>query len=223
MALDTPAQANDTYRASLRSTYVDGVDDTFEVTAVPLNVPTIITIGWQTEFETVFRVEGKSGDSAANYALTGLTKLKGYTGNLAEGLAVNCLNHEEYFNQWGDQIEEIQEIAEDAAKAALTINTVASSATPSPVITTDRNLYTITALAVGAELAAPTGTPANGMTLIVRIKDNGTARALTYNAIYNAVGVELPSTTVLGKTLYLGFVYNSASSEWDCILANQEE
>ncbi len=108
------ALANDKYRSSLRSTFVSGVDDTLEVTSVPLNVPTIVTVGWKTEFETVFRVENKSGDSAANYALTGAVRLKGYEGNLAEGLAVNCLNHEEYFNQWGDQIEEIQAIAEDA-------------------------------------------------------------------------------------------------------------
>lgn len=115
------ALANDKYRSQLRSTFIDGIDDSLEVTAVPLNVPTIVVVGWNTEFETVFLVTNKTGDSAANYALTGIEKLRGYEGNLAEGLSVNCLNNEEYFNQWGDLIAEVQEIAEDAEEAIGTL------------------------------------------------------------------------------------------------------
>lgn len=113
-----PALANNRYRAQLRSTFVDGVDDTLEVDSVPTNVPTIVTVGWNTIYETVFRVEGKSGDSASNYALTGVTKIRGYSGNLAEGTAVNCLNDEEFFNQWSDDITAIQEVADEALEAA---------------------------------------------------------------------------------------------------------
>lgn len=109
--------ANDKYRATLRSTYVHGVDTTFEVTAIPTNLPTIITLGWETDFECQFSVEGVSGDSASNYTLTGITRLKGYEGNLAEGTTVNCLNNEEYFNQYGDLIAGAIEDAEDAIEA----------------------------------------------------------------------------------------------------------
>jgi len=95
--------------------------------------------------------------------------------------------------------------------------TIASSATPTPnVDITD--IYTITALAEAAAFGAPTGTPVNGQKLIIRIKDNATARALTWNAIYRAgTDVALPTTTVISKTLYCGFIYNSTDSKWDLI------
>lgn len=102
--MDTPVKANDKYRASLRATFIDGVDTTIQVTAIPPNLPTLVTIGWDTDFETVFRVEGTSGTNASNYALTGITKIKGYSGNLPENTAVNCLNNEEFFNQYSTAI-----------------------------------------------------------------------------------------------------------------------
>jgi len=94
--------------------------------------------------------------------------------------------------------------------------TIASSATPTPNgdIT---DIYTITALAEAAEFAAPTGTPTEGQGLIIRIEDDGTARDLTWNAIYRAGDISLPTTTILGKTMYLGFMYNDTDSKWDLI------
>jgi hypothetical protein len=53
--------------------------------------------------------------------------------------------------------------------------------------------------------------------LIIRLKDNGTARGLTWNAIYRAFGSSLPSTTVATKTTYVGCVYNSADAVWDAV------
>lgn len=98
--------ANDKYRATLRSTFVDGVDTTLNVTAIPTNLPTIVTVGWNTQYETVFAITGTSGTNSSNYALTGLTKIKGYSGNLPENLAVNCLNHEEFFNQFAQVVND---------------------------------------------------------------------------------------------------------------------
>src|SRR3990167_4929402 len=71
---------------------------------------------------------------------------------------------------------------------------------------------------IGTEASSATSTPTDGQVLVIRIKDNGTARALTWNAIYRAgTDVALPSTTVLTKTLYLGFKYNAADSKWDLL------
>lgn len=97
------------------------------------------------------------------------------------------------------------------------IGTVADSGTPTP--DGDANdIYTVTALAQAATFGAPTGTPTNGQPLIIRIKDNGTARALSFNAIYRfSTDLTAPTTTVLSKTLYLGFIYNSTDSKWDCV------
>lgn len=100
-------------------------------------------------------------------------------------------------------------------------STVASSATPTPNGDTD-DLYTVTALATAATFGAPTGTPTEGQSLIIRIKDNGTARSLSWNAIYRIIGTTLPTTTVLNKTLYLGFIYNATDSKWDCLAVSQE-
>ena len=102
------------------------------------------------------------------------------------------------------------------------ITSVASSATPTPTGGSLRNSYTITALGEAAEFAAPSGTPVNGNSVIIRILDDGTGRALTYNAIYREVGVSLPTTTTASKTIYIGAVYNSADSKWDAIAMAEE-
>lgn len=104
-----------------------------------------------------------------------------------------------------------------ARKASKRVTSEASNATPTPnADTTD--VHIITALAAGATFAAPTGTPTQGQQLIIRIKDNGTARTLGWNAIYRASSdLALPTTTIISKTLYCGFVYNSTDTKWDLL------
>lgn len=101
------------------------------------------------------------------------------------------------------------------------VTTTTSSATPTPSATTD-DIFILTAQAAAAAFANPTGTPYNGQRILIRIKDNGTARALTYGTQYRAVGITLPTTTVISKTLYMGMVYNSADTKWDVIAVAQE-
>ena len=103
------------------------------------------------------------------------------------------------------------------AKASYTprVQTVASAATVTPVNTND--IVTITAQAAALALANPTGTWDEGQSLIIRIKDNATARAITYGTDYRAIGVTLPTTTVISKTTYLGLIYNSTDTKWDVI------
>lgn len=88
------------------------------------------------------------------------------------------------------------------------------------VSTTD--IFVITAQAGALLFNSPSGTPVQGEKLVIRIKDNGTARALTWNAVFRAMGTALPSTTVLSKTLYLGFFYNSTDTKWDLVASAQE-
>lgn len=104
-----------------------------------------------------------------------------------------------------------------ARKAAKRVTSEASNATPTPnADTTD--VHIITALAAGATFAAPTGTPTQGQQLIIRVKDNGTARSLGWNAIYRAsTDLALPTTTILSKTIYCGFIYNSTDTKWDLL------
>jgi hypothetical protein len=98
-----------------------------------------------------------------------------------------------------------------------------SSATPTPdADATD--LYSLTALATNPTFGQPTGTPANGQKMMIRIKDNGTARTLSWNAAYVAGGVSLPTTTVAGKIMHLGFIYNTDNSlnKWMLIAKSEE-
>ena len=66
-------------------------------------------------------------------------------------------------------------------------------------------------------IAAPSGTPAAGHALVVCITDNGTARALTWNSAFQNEGEALPTTTTLGKTLRVGFIYSAKHSKWGCV------
>lgn len=98
------------------------------------------------------------------------------------------------------------------------VQSVASSATVTP--TSNNDLVVITAQAAALTMEIPTGTPIEGQALMVRIKDNGTARAITWTSGvggYRAIGVTLPTTTVISKTTYIGLIYNSTDSRWDAI------
>ena len=80
------------------------------------------------------------------------------------------------------------------------------------------DLFIVTAQAWALKFNNPGGTPVQGEKLMIRIKDNGTARALTYDTQFRASSdLALPTTTVLNKTLYMGFVYNSTDTKWDLL------
>ena len=100
------------------------------------------------------------------------------------------------------------------------VQSVTSSATVTATSTND--LVKITAQAAGLTLANPTGTFAEGQALIYRIKDNGTARSITFGAKFRALGVTLPTTTTISKTTYVGCIYNSTDDKFDVIASLTE-
>jgi hypothetical protein len=100
------------------------------------------------------------------------------------------------------------------------IQTVASAATVTPTFANDQ--VNVTALAVAAAIANPTGTAVDGHGFVVRIKDNGTARALSFGTKYRAFNDALPTTTVLSKTMYIGCVYNAADDKVDVLCVRSE-
>lgn len=113
----------------------------------------------------------------------------------------------------------------DAMLIVPRVVSVASESTITPnIATTDQ--YQVTALATSATLASPTGTPINGQKLVIRLKDNGTQRSLTWttgsNGSYRAIGVDLPTTTVANKTYYIGCIYNSTALRWDVVAVAEE-
>lgn len=99
-----------------------------------------------------------------------------------------------------------------------------SSATPT--INTDKyDCYSITALATAITSMTTniSGTPLNFQKLLIRIKDDGTARAITWGASFASGIVTLPATTVLGKTLTTLLIYNSVSGKWVCQASGSEQ
>lgn len=103
------------------------------------------------------------------------------------------------------------------------ITTITSSATPT--INTDNcDFVTITALATAITSMTTnlSGTPVNGDSLVFRIKDDGTARGITWGASFASRGATLPTTTTLSKVTYVGFFWNSVASTWDCVATTTE-
>lgn len=89
-------KANDLYSANLSAGYTAG-QGTMPVTAVPANVPTVITLAKGTDKEATYAVTGKTASD-----LTGVVRLRGYTGNFDANTAITCLNNEEFLNQYYD-------------------------------------------------------------------------------------------------------------------------
>ena len=102
------------------------------------------------------------------------------------------------------------------------VKTFTSDATPD-VNADDYDAVTITAQAVAITDVNMSGTPTNFQKLIFRIKDSGAAKSLTFGSDFEAKGVALPDTTVAGKVMTLGFIYDSVSEKWGLVALSQEE
>jgi hypothetical protein len=108
-------------------------------------------------------------------------------------------------------------LTSDNVRSNSTIIVSASTITPTSNAT---NQYTVTALAVPATIAIPSGSPIDGQKLSIRIKDDGTARALTWTTSaggFRVIGTTLPTTTTASKVIYVGCIYNSQDSFWDVL------
>ena len=100
-------------------------------------------------------------------------------------------------------------------------NSIETATTLTPNID-ENEQEVVTDLASALTIAAPTGTPSTGMKLVIRLTDDGTNRALTWNNIYRAIGVTLPTTTTANKILYIGCIYDEAGSKWDAVAVKEE-
>lgn len=213
-----------------------------------------MVLGLGTADETVFTVTGTSGTSSSNYSLTGVARLKGADKNLPTNTAVNCINVEDFFNQYetvvggltdmydstGLELTEIATPSNPAAgknklytksddgfyrlnsagtevrlqDATKVVTTTDDATAVIDVTITDQ--YQLTAIA-NATTISTTGTGVAGQKLIIRLKDAGVAKALTWDGIFRAVGTTLPTTTVVSKTHYIGCIYNATDTKWDAV------
>ena len=103
------------------------------------------------------------------------------------------------------------------------VSTETSSATPT--INTDNvDAHSITALALAVTSMTTnlSGTPVNFEKLTIRFLDDGTGRAITWGASFQAMGVALPTTTTASKVLTVGFIFDSVDSKWGCVAVSEE-
>lgn len=107
----------------------------------------------------------------------------------------------------------------------ITARVYSTTSSATPAINTDNyDAVTITALAtnITSMTTSLSGTPTNFQKLIIRIKDDGTARSITWGTGFEAKGVALPTTTVISKVLTVGFIYDTVTSKWGCVASSQE-
>lgn len=95
-------------------------------------------------------------------------------------------------------------------------NSQASTATLTPDANSE-DIEIVTALAGALTIASPTGTPVEGQKLVIKIKDDGTSRALTWNAIFQVIGTTLPTATTISKWHRIECEYNVTDTKWDVI------
>lgn len=86
---------------------------------------------------------------------------------------------------------------------------------------TNNDFYAFTALAVDLTINADAGAPSEGQKALFRIKDDGSARALTWtqgtSKSFRPIGVILPTTTTATKVTYVGCVFNQVDDRWDAL------
>lgn len=102
----------------------------------------------------------------------------------------------------------------------ITKRTGTTTSSGTPTINTDTvDFYSITAqsAAITSFTTNLSGTPTEAQTLWIAITDNGTARAITWGASFEASTVALPTTTVISTRLDVGFVWNTVTSKWRCV------
>lgn len=99
------------------------------------------------------------------------------------------------------------------------VTALADGATITPDVSTS-DIVTVT-IAGDRAIAAPSGTPVAGQRLLLVVTQDGTGgRLLTWGAGYR-FGNDIPTPTLTAlpnKTDYVGFIYNQASSTWDCLV-----
>lgn len=96
------------------------------------------------------------------------------------------------------------------------VATVTQAAAPA-IDTDNMTVASITGLAQAITGFTMTGGPVDGQSLIVRLTDNGTGRAITWGSSFEASTVALPTTTVASTMLITGFLWNAATSKWRCV------
>lgn len=173
---------------------------------------------------------GVTKGSFTSNSSTGLTSLSSGGGNwlllnnsTTESIGLGQGGNYISFNMNGSQAAYIDSTNSFTARLKPRVLSITSSATPT-INTDSYDAVTITnlATAITSMTTNLVGTPNNFQKLIIRIKDDGTARAITWGASFVSRGGTLPTTTVANKLTTVGLIYNASTSTWGCVAVAQE-
>ena len=107
---------------------------------------------------------------------------------------------------------------------------ILSAASDTSPLAWNSDLYDTTILTAQAEaltISADAGTAQySGKRHLFIFKDNATPRALTWTTgatkAFSVIGTTLPTTTISGKWVYVGCVWNATADRWHVIAVGQE-
>ncbi len=132
---------------------------------------------------------------------------------LAEGGVINFDNGDVTVTQSGNTLT----VAGGSLTAAIAPRVVTTTDDSTAVIDLDAtDRYHLTAIA-NATTISTTGTLVSGKARLIRLKDAGVAKGLTWDAAFRAIGVTLPTTTVVSKTHYIVTIDNTDDSKLDVV------
>lgn len=97
--------------------------------------------------------------------------------------------------------------------------TLTNQASITPTFSND--FVALSGQAQNLTINAPTGTAVDEWGISLRMKATG-AFTITWNAIYRAVGVTLPTAFVANKWVRIGMIYNATDAKWDVVAVAPE-
>jgi hypothetical protein len=193
-----------------------GTSHTFNLpTASATNTGKLSSTDWSTFNGKQATITG----AATTITSSNLTASRALTSNASGKVAVSTVTDTELGYVSG-VTSAIQTQLDTKQPLTPRVQSVTSAATVTPTASDD--IVVITAQAATLTLANPTGAWVQGQSLMIRIKDDGVNRTINYGTNYRAIGLTLPTSTTLSKTLYLGIIYNSTDTKWDVIGYNQQ-
>ena len=206
---DTTQAATGTTKVMTFSEFCDGIFTELGITpsVAELNFVDGVTSAIQTQIDNHLADTSTHGVSEVADAADMTTHQADTTTHGATGAVVGTTNTQTLTNK----------------RITKRVTTITSHATPT-VNTDNCDCVTITALAAAITSMTTnlSGTPTNFQTLIFRILDNGTARAITWGAKFEARGFDLPTTTTISKLLTVGFIYDTVDNIWGCVAVSEE-
>lgn len=107
-------------------------------------------------------------------------------------------------------------------RTAPSVQTMTSGATLTPNAAS-YSIAECTALDTNTTIANPTGSPVNGQVMVIRLKDNGTARTIAWGTDYsNISGLDTLTTTVISKWHVVCCMYSTVASKWQVVSISTE-